>query len=398
MFGNKILFNYFLHILNGIIPFLMIIILTHLYSVEFLGKYYFAFSIISITQLIVDYSFSFSALRKYKFFIDKDSKISKKINLFINVFICKLLISFLLIFLFTFFVNKLKIFNDSNVIVYILLGIFLSLTNFNWFFYATQNSFKNSILLLIFRILFLIPLYFKFSLTHLLVITFLPVILSSLLILLYLLKSNYTKLNNFVFEFQILDKFKEGASIFLNSIIISVFVNSWPIMFKMYLSNEQIGMFGIADKIVKGMMSLITPIPNFILSQNKIFDINILFKNPKIIWILISLIFVPVIFILTPNNILSIFIGNNIKYRTFFNIYTISFLSGTINIILYTFLIYYNREIFYLLCFFISALLLLLYNVLFSFSIYNPLIFDFLLAFSMLFFFQKNKKIRSVEF
>jgi O-antigen/teichoic acid export membrane protein len=169
----------------------------------------------------------------------------------------------------------------------------------------------------------------------------------------------------------------------------------------MYLSNEQIGLFGIADKVVKGLMSLITPIPNFILSRSK--SLNGEFKNyfdSKQFKLAISfLVLLPICFIFLPSSLLENFIGNYaVSNRVVLNIYSFGFLSGSINIILYTLLIYFKREIEYLYCFLLSIVLICIETLIFGFSIYTPLVFDIVLAVTMAINFYYIKKKSSLDY
>jgi len=394
MFNRDLYYNYFLHIINGIIPFLIITILSHKISIEYLGKYFYAFSIISITQLFVDYSFSFSALREYKNLRENFSNTYERISLFINIVLSKILISIIILILYFILKNYFSILKTENILLYIFFGIFLSITNFNWFFYVTHKSHYNSILLFILRILFLIPLLFKIPLIASIFFTFFPVFLANVLLLLFLLFKYKIDYNNYKFQLQIGRRFYEGKSMFLNSIVISLFVNSWPLFFKVYLTNSEIGIFGIADRIVKGMMSLITPIPNFILTHNKKFSF-INFKISNSYFGLFFFIF-PLIFVLIPNSLLVHIIGKSaISSRSILNFYSIGFVSGCINLLLYTFLIYHKREVEYTFCFIIAIILIISNIFLTEFSIFTPLYFDIILAILMLInFFITYKKIK----
>lgn len=398
MSKNKVINNYLLHIFNGLIPFLLISILTFSYPLSFLGDYFYFFTLISITQIFIDYSFSFSALRRYKEMQLTNKSLNDKINLFLNVILSKFILSLAFIFIvfIILFFFQVEVEKYYTPIFYfsLVLGVVLSLSNFTWFFYATEHSFKYSLLLLVIRFLFLLPLLQIHPIQLVLFVTIFPVFISNVLLIFFLIYNSKLIFKNFKFSFEVFNLLYAGRKIFINNVIISAIIGSWPLVFKVFLSTEQIGIFGIADKIVKGLMSLVTPLPNFLLSNPskvKLFLLNELsFKNISLSFFIIFLI--PFFFIILPDFILAKVIGTEILSNRFvLNFYSISFISGTINIILYTILIIYCREIEYLFSFFFSIIFIVIYTFIFGFSIYQPIVFDVTLAIFMLINFFKNK-------
>jgi len=391
VFVNKkslLLLNYLLHILNGIVPFILIIILTRKYDLDFLGKYYYCFSIISIVQLFIDYSFSFSALREYKNIQSLEHQIlNDKINLFLNIILSKVFISISLFSLLLIYVSVFHLENYIEIFYLFFLGVILSITNFNWFFYATDNSLKFSFLQLILRLIFLNLFFLKLTFFNVLFVTFLPIIFSNLFLIFFIKIKNGASFKLRNFKLEVKRKIWDGRNIFLNSILISVFISSWPIILRINLNNYQLGLYGIADKILKGLLSLITPLPNFILSSSR--NNNFIINRRKFLFLIILI--VPIIFILIPNELLNFVIGKLVDgNRRLFNLYSLGFISGAINLITYTILIYYKREIEYLRCFFLTVIINIFLFLFFDITIFTPLYFDLLLAFFMVINFYKN--------
>jgi O-antigen/teichoic acid export membrane protein len=140
MFNKKNLINYSLHILNGILPIILILYLNSKSTLTFMGYFFKALAVISTVQLFVDYGFNYSAIRSYRELSTNDSTTQHRINFFYNLIVTKCLIG---IVVFLAFICYSKIFLTQFVIAdlsYVFFGVVFSVLNLNWFFYATDKS------------------------------------------------------------------------------------------------------------------------------------------------------------------------------------------------------------------------------------------------------------------
>lgn len=373
---------------------MIIIILTRQTDLKFLGNYFYALSIISATQILVDYGFNLSALRDFNSLRDNKASIQQKINLFVNIFYAKTII-YTLIACLGMAIESLT--EKKLNLSYIFIGFLLSAGSFNWLFYSIRKSFSFSIILFILRLLSLCPLLFWTNLNLALFITFCPVLVTNLILLAMLIKKDHLKFfNKHYLSFKPGPLFINGKNIFVNSIIISLLVTSWPIILSKFVSIELIGIYGIADKVLKAFNSLVSPLQNFmigLLTKEKLLDtINICY-NVKKYWYFGVILVLPFLFLMLPTSLINYVLKTPVNnYRNILNLYAFGFISGLINLILYSAYIVMKRERLYLYGFIITLITVsfTLYLLNKTLSITIPIYFEFLFAFTTLIIFIIN--------
>lgn len=403
MFNKKNTLNYTLHLLNGLLPIILILFLNSKSSLTFMGYFFKALAVIGSVQIFVDYGFNFSGIKNYRELLIDVNPIQSRINFFTNLIFTKSfigLIIFLGYLLYSKFILHSFIIAD---ILYIFFGIIFSILNLNWFFYAIDKSLEfNWILILLriisFFILFIIPL----RLDNLLVINFAPYIFSNIILFIYLLYTKFPKDKLFYPKLELLKTLKSGWGIFSNGVIISFLTMSWPIFFARFISIEMIGLYGLADRISRGLRNLTGPLPFLILSKhapsNNGFQFPSINKKYSILFGVI-LISVPLCFMLIPNFLLGIVLkGAVINYRLLLNLYSLGFIAGALNSLFYTYLIMFSKERLYLIYFVISYFVGILLGLIIGTYLFMPLFVEFTLCFFLLIkFLIEFKKIKVIN-
>ena len=137
MVTKKNAINYTVHLINGLLPIILIVYLNGMSSLTFMGYFFKALAIIGTVQLFVDYGFNYSGIRSYRDLSVSNHSLQSRVNFFSNVILAKLLIGaaiVLVYILYSHFFLPEFILADLS---YIVFGVICSVTNFNWFFYAT---------------------------------------------------------------------------------------------------------------------------------------------------------------------------------------------------------------------------------------------------------------------
>ncbi len=398
MFNKKNIINYSLHILNGILPIFLILYLNSKSTLTFMGYFFKALAVIGTVQLFVDYGFNYSAIRSYRELSTNESTTQHRFNFLYNLLVTKCLIGILV---FLAFICYTKIFLTQFVVAdlsYVFFGIIFSLFNLNWFFYAADKSLEFNWILVILRIISFFILYIlPLRLDSLLIINFAPYFLSNILLMLYLAYKRYPKKQIQMPKLEIFYMLKSGWTIFSNGIVISFLTMAWPIFLSKFLTVDMIGLYGLADRISRGLRNLIGPLPFLILSRHKQSSPGFNFqsydqKYAKLFGLL--LIFVPLFFMLMPNFLLDLVLkGAVINYRLLLNLYALGFIAGALNALFYTYLIKFTKESLYLIYFVLAYILGISLGLLIGTYIFMPLIVEFILCILLVikFFLEYNK-------
>jgi O-antigen/teichoic acid export membrane protein len=350
-----------------------------------MGYFFKALAVISTVQLFVDYGFNYSAIRSYRELSTNDSTTQHRINFFYNLIVTKCLIG---IVVFLAFICYSKIFLTQFVIAdlsYVFFGVVFSVLNLNRFFYATDKSLEFNWILVILRIISFFILYIlPLRLDSLLIINFAPYFLSNILLMLYLAYKQYPQKPIQLPKLEIFNMLKSGWTIFSNGIVISFLTMGWPIFLAKFLTIDMIGLYGLADRISRGLRNLIGPLPFLILSTHKQSSPGFNFqtfdrKYTKLFGLL--LICVPLIFMLVPNFLLGIVLkGAVINYRLLLNLYALGFIAGALNSLFYTYLIKFSKESLYLFYFVLAYVLGVSLGLLIGTYIFMPLFVEFILC------------------
>lgn len=378
--------SYLLQIANGIAPILLILYLTRYTNLSFLGNYFFIISTISIVQLIIDYGFNTSGLRSLSKLVLAGGSISEQVHLIINIVLCKAVLSISLITVY--FLLEEYIFIGWEI-QFICLGIIIGITNVSWILFPYNKIYIYSLILLILRVLSIgLLFYCNNSIETIILITYMPVLVTNFFILLV----NIKKIKRIKLDrknFTLIKYFREGLSIFTNSMTVSFVELSWPIYLKYFLGAEVVGVFGLADKLVRGLMMLLTPLQNFLISKNISIKKNIENHPLHIFLFIFFTILIPLSFIFIPQSILEIIFRDvNKDFRGLMNLYVFQFTFFSLMLCIYTEFIIRGIEYVYVLLLLIALTLAILFCAIYSLEMYAPfitnLIFTLLLVYKFI--------------
>ena len=300
---NKTLAPIFVRFLSTGLNFVLVILLSNLFTTQDLGKYFIFFSTINLGSTFIVFGSNTYILRELH--LDENIKNIALNNIIVN----------------------------SLIFIFIFVSlVFLKIIEFNSLY---SSIFFGSISLAIFKI---ISDYFKakkiptlsqfveFSILPLIIILNITFFISSIeLILFYssiicflislciVLKVQFRfniSLNNF---FKIRRKF---LNLFFVSLVNTIYASFPYVIFPLFLSLDQLGIFGIAHKIISISGSIIMALSSIfnisftkLYNDNKISDLNKIFsKSQKLSLFYYLILFITVIFF---KNYLSMIFGDN---------------------------------------------------------------------------------------
>ncbi|WP_248928730.1 flippase [Paenibacillus hamazuiensis] len=262
---NKLVSNIFsLFLLQGsnyILPLITLPYLIKVLGFEKYGLISFSTSFLQYFVILTDYGFQLSATKQISL---NQENIDRKNLIFSSVMILKILImifSFIILF---FMINSFNYFNENKIVYYISFLIVVGNVFFPvWFFqgiekmkYITYFSVFSKILTTI-----AIFVFVKVENDYLLAL-FLQSIVTLLagIFSFYFLFKKYSvrlmipSLNDLIKEL------KMGWHIFLSTAAISLYTTSNIFILGLFTNNTTVGTFSAADKIIKAVQGLITPI------------------------------------------------------------------------------------------------------------------------------------------
>jgi PST family polysaccharide transporter len=263
--NNKLVSNFFslsaLQVLNTLLPLITFPYLIRVLGLELFGLLSFAVAFINYFQVISEYGFNLTGTRDISICNGNHNKLNLVYNEIMTSKIALTIVSFLLMIG---VVYTIPYFDKHWEIYYLTFGIVIGQTLFPyWFFQGIQemkfityfNLFSKGLFT------FLIFIFVKNKLDYWLVplFTSLGYIISGLFTLLFL---RFKK--NIKFKFQSLTVvkkcLKEGKYVFLSQVKI-VFFNNFNILVLGFVSgNLAVGVFSSAEKIMRGLINLQTPI------------------------------------------------------------------------------------------------------------------------------------------
>lgn len=292
--------SYFMTLANLVVPIFIILYIAKNESLELSGRFFILMSTAGLVQLIVDYGFNLGAIRQLKEHKEKSTE-DLGVETFFSILFIKILI-ILILTLFLMFFNLVYSSVPYDIWIAFILGSLVSVTNVSWLYIGMLKVSEYYALVMMYRVIFCIPIFFidHTSITYLILILVpmsMPFIHGMKLII-------SLKKDNFSFRdfstWRIGRLVKANSSIFVIGLLVSGISLSWPLLLSSRLDLYQIAVFGFADRIIKAVTSLFSPIPPLVISG----EISI--TNTKLGAILIFAVVVftpPLIFMAIPLNI-----------------------------------------------------------------------------------------------
>jgi len=381
--------SYFISLTNGIIPLLLIFYITQFEGLEVAGNYFLLLSYAGLTQLIFDYGFNLGGIREVQENQNNKNTYATKKLLLISIILKALFI--IVLFVFLFFINEVYFEINKNILFAVGLGSLVSLLNISWGFIGIKKTFEYYLFLLIYRLVFLMPIFFfELGILSYLSITLLP---SCFLLLHYFkyLRNEQSFLRIFLQisykdYIEVLSKY---FSIFINGILGSGISLGWPLVLSFFLTTSQIGAFGFADRVIKGINMFFSPIPPLILSS----QLQLKNLNAKIAFPILVIFLLPVCFIILPFSIFEkLNVSGFIAIKEEFEFYFFLIPIYLLNMLAYTTLLMKKLETYYFYSLLSSIIFILITSSIISNKFYLPLFFELTtLTISLIFLALYNK-------
>lgn len=265
---NKTLLSSFISLsalqgINLILPLVLLPYLVRTLGIELYGLIAFSTAFVYYFQVITDYGFNLTATREIA--INKQNKL-KIIEIYNSVMIIKLILTVFCFLIMTIIVFSFKILRDNYEIYYLTFGVVVgNILLPTWLFQGMEKMKYMTILNLITKISFtaLILIFVTKKEDYLLVPIFTSTgYMISGLISLFLIKK--------IFNIKLLwptmtilkSYLNDGWYVFLSQLKITFFSNSNILILGFFTGNVEVGYFSSAEKIIRTLSALQTPIVN----------------------------------------------------------------------------------------------------------------------------------------
>jgi len=300
--------------LNKVIPIITVPILTNNLGLANYGRYVFALASIAFFETLINFGFKTTAVNELILCNDK----KQESYLFFKIISLKgfmLLISCFIIFIY----NLIFPFQDIEILIYCSPYFFGYVLNQEWFFHGKKQMLFITVLTLLVRVCYLIGLIYMISTPDDLN---LALLISSLSFFILSLMGTTYAISKYDLVFVYFPKLKDIFSQFLQSIFfflatISVYFSSSfnYILLGNFYDIKSVGIYAIADKIIKAVNELSTPLNNAIyprLSSLYKDNLNLYNKNVKQFSYLLFFVFLisSLLIVFSSKHIISFFISD----------------------------------------------------------------------------------------
>jgi len=297
-----------LQVITYLLPILILPYLFRVIGPEKFGLIAFAQAFVQYFMILTDYGFNVSATKEISLCIENKSKVRNVLSAVMTIKIALTLLSFLVLCLVVYFVPKFR----NDWMVYTLsFGAVIGNTLFpSWFFQGSENMKYTAKINIIgqFAYAFGIFLLIHGPDDYLLVPTVTSVsALITGLIGQYILFARFRLTMQLPKLKDLQRQFEAGWNIFVAAIAINAYTNTRVFAVGLLTNNSLTGFYSIAERIANAVQTF--PLSSFtqaifprlskIFHKNKLLAFEIM-NQVQLITIIISLIFLPLIFILAP--------------------------------------------------------------------------------------------------
>jgi polysaccharide transporter, PST family len=253
----------FMQLLNYVLPFVTLPYLARVLNAEGYGVYLFSQAFIQYFIVLVDFGFDLSATREISLNRNNPKKISEIVSSVLGVKIILTIISLIILITLLFFISTLR----KHWIIHLLnFGMVVGNMFFSMFFYQGIEKMKFiTIFNVSVKIFFTLTLFlFVKKPSDLLLVPlfnsmgYLLVGVVSLIVIVTVFKVNLkvpTKL-------EVVKQMKNSAQFFWSRVAVSIYTTSNTFIIGLVMGPVAAGVFGSADKIFRGIISLYQPLNN----------------------------------------------------------------------------------------------------------------------------------------
>lgn len=250
-----------LQLANYILPLLTLPYLLRVLGIEYFGLLAFASAIVTYLIILTDYGFNLTATKEIS--INRDNK-EKVVEVFSSVMTIKfilMLISFIFLFILVFSFNK---FSKDWVVYFLTFGMVVGQILFPiWFFQGMEEmkyiTYINVLAKSIFTVAIFIFVQEKNDFWIVPLLTSIGFIFAGILSLI-LVKKKF----GISFAFQKIQTIKyyliDGWHVFSAGMLTLIYTVSVPVLLGLFTNNTMVGQFSIAEKVIKTLTELYTPL------------------------------------------------------------------------------------------------------------------------------------------
>jgi O-antigen/teichoic acid export membrane protein len=369
--------SYLMSLINQVVPIFVVLYIAKYEVLELSGRFYLLMSFAALVQLVLDYGFNLGAIREINEAGDHESIV----EIFCSIFIVKL-VAFALLSASLLLFNAFILVLSNDILLAIMLGGCVAVTNVSWLYIGMKKVSEYYGLLLLYRVSFCIPIFFlENTPSTYVIIALVPttILFVHAVRLINTLKTSIFVIRNFSTR-KIKDILAGSSSIFFNGLLGSGISMGWPIILSTRLDVSAIGVFGLADRIIKGMVSLCSPIPPLIISG------EIPLKSAKygVVPLIIFMLLAPtLLWISLPLAVVSSFeIGALTVLKDKYEYLLLLTPIYLANMFLYTYLIVVKKEVGYGYSILFAALIAAIFIERLDNAIYAPLLFELTVLFA----------------
>lgn len=389
MLSRKELLSYALQLANGLLPLVAIPLISRENGAEGLATFFILMSISGITQIICDYGFNISAIRDSTQQLDTNNPGEHLRRLLVGTVLAKLIIAAVVVITTPFIVDlladRLSI-AGSYIQTTILSSTLISVFNQSWYLYSIKTTHTYNAILFFLKLGILVSLiYYGTDLWHLLMFILVP----NLMVNIYSTIRCWRNVSPFRTKTKavdlIINSFQRGGASFLNTITASGIATSWPLFIGLTATAIEVSLFGLADKIIKGCMMFVTPLPSFVLAKKQLTSIlHPDYRNDLITIVLLGLLPATLALAL-PQSFFTLILGADLTFdKKQLGVLTLALPIVIANSILYVHLLLKRKEILFSFVYPIGACISITSVYLtYSSTIFTPL-FSELFAFFLL--------------
>jgi len=323
--------------INCILPLITLPYLVRVIGPGHFGLIAFAQAFIQYFNILTDYGFNLSATRAISTHRDDKIKISE---IFSSVMVIKCGLLLISLILLTIIVFSFKKFHQDWEIYYLTFGIVVGQVLFPvWFFEGIERmkyiTFLNVISKLIFTISIFIFIHKASDYLYVPVLNSFGSLVAGILAI-YIVVKNFKIIFKFPQIEQLKHQLKEGWCIFISTVAVAAYKSSSIFILGLFASNEIVGYFSVAKKLIDVVNSMASIISRAIYPytvKNMIHYLKKSLKFLKLIGIFITIYtsILAIVFIFFANKI-TILLTGNMYYATAHSIELLAFVPFLIGI------------------------------------------------------------------
>lgn len=250
-----------LNVLNMVLPLVTMPYMLPIVGPEKYGVYIYVYTIIQYIMLVSCFGFSFSATRQIARIREDILQVSK---IYSEVTFAKTFLAIVSI-LFVFLLSPWLFSTDDELLIYVMgLGIVIGdIFNPSWLYQGMERmryiTYVNVVSKLLFTLLIFLVVKEAEDYRYIILLNSLGFLLAGAVSTIIAFKQFGMKLTLPRFA-GIMTQLREGSSIFGSTLSIELYKNSNVIILKFFMGEYYVGIYSVAERIIKGIRSAATPV------------------------------------------------------------------------------------------------------------------------------------------